>query len=67
MNRDQFEGKWKQFKGAVQQKWGQLTNDDLDMIEGRQEMLVGKIQERYGKTKEEAQREVDEWLDSVRV
>lgn len=67
MNWEQIAGKWKQFKGGVQQKWGELTNDDLDEIQGRREILIGKIQERYGKTKEEAQREVDDWLEGVRA
>lgn len=62
MNWNQIEGKWKQLKGTAQQKWGKLTNDDLDQIKGRRDALAGKIQELYGKTKEEAQREVDEWI-----
>jgi uncharacterized protein YjbJ (UPF0337 family) len=65
MNWDQIQGNWMQFKGKVRQKWGQLTDDDLDRIEGRQEELAGLIQERYGKTREEAQREIDEWSRGV--
>ena len=64
MNWDQVEGKWKQFTGSVQAKWGELTNDELDEIEGNRERLEGKIQERYGIEKEEAKRQVDEWLDA---
>ena len=45
MNSDQLEGKWKQIKGSVKEKWGKLTDDDLDVIAGKQEQLVGKIQE----------------------
>ncbi len=65
MNMDQLKGKWKQFTGSVQERWGELTNDEIDQINGEREQLVGKIQERYGKTKEEARDEVDEWLDSL--
>ncbi len=65
MNWDQFEGKWKELKGKAQQHWGELTNDDLDVIDGRREELEGRIQSRYGKTKEQAKREVEEWLDRV--
>lgn len=61
MNWDQIEGKWKQAKGAIKQKWGKLTDDDLDVINGKQDVLVGKIQERYGITKEEAQKQLDSW------
>jgi uncharacterized protein YjbJ (UPF0337 family) len=61
---DILEGKWKQLKGAVQQKWGELTNDDLDRIEGRYEELVGLVQERYGRSRAEAEQEVRDFLDS---
>ena len=61
MNSDQLQGKWQQVKGAVKEKWGKLTNDDLDMIAGRQEQLLGKIQERYGITKEEAAKQLRDW------
>ena len=62
MNWDRVEGNWKQFKGQVQQSWGRLTDDDLDQVEGKHTELVGKIQERYGIAKDEAERQVDEWL-----
>ena len=61
MNWDQIEGKWKQAKGAVKQQWGKLTDDDLDVINGKQDQLLGKIQERYGITREEAQKQLDSW------
>lgn len=62
MNSDQFEGKWKQLKGSVKQRWGKLTDDDVTALSGKKDELVGKIQERYGITKEQAQREADEWV-----
>lgn len=62
MNRDQMEGNWKQLKGKVRAKWGDLTDDDIASVEGRREQLVGRIQERYGNTKAEAEKAVDEWL-----
>ena len=61
MNTDQMAGKWKQMKGTVKAKWGKLTDDDLDVINGEKEKLVGRIQERYGIAKEEAQRQVDDF------
>lgn len=61
MNWDQMEGKWKQAKGSIKEKWGKLTDDDLDVIAGKKDQLVGKIQERYGITKEEAQKQVDSY------
>jgi uncharacterized protein YjbJ (UPF0337 family) len=61
MNSDQLQGKWKQMKGSVKEKWGKLTDDDLDIIAGQHDQLVGKIQERYGLTKEEAMKQVKDW------
>ena len=65
MNLDQIDGKWKQFKGKAQQKWGEITGDEWDQIEGRREELVGLVQERYGKAKEEAEKEVDDFMSSM--
>jgi len=61
MNSDQFEGKWKQLKGTVKQKWGKLTDDDLLTLTGKKDEFIGKLQERYGYSKEQALREADEW------
>ncbi|HKM26511.1 MAG TPA: CsbD family protein, partial [Thiopseudomonas sp.] len=54
MNSDIFAGKWKQLKGQVQARWGKLTDDDLDVVEGHSQYLAGKLQEHYGITKEKA-------------
>ena len=54
-----FEAKWNKLKGEVQNKWGKLTKDDVDVAKGDEKILVGKLQERYGMTEEEAQKEVD--------
>ncbi|MGH7500121.1 MAG: CsbD family protein [Longimicrobiales bacterium] len=58
MNESTFKGKWNEVKGKVKEQWGDLTNDDLDRIEGRRDQLVGAIQQRYGKARDEAEREV---------
>ena len=65
MNWDQVEGKWKQLKGSVKERWGKFTDDDLDVIAGRRETLIGKLQERYGMAREEAQKNADIWLKST--
>ena len=65
MNWDQLEGKWKQFTGSARERWGKLTDDDLDAIRGRKEILVGRLQERYGMAREQADREADEWSRQV--
>jgi len=65
MNWDQVEGNWKQFKGKAIQKWGELTNDDMDVVEGRREELAGRLQKRYGIAREEADRQIDTWLKTL--
>jgi uncharacterized protein YjbJ (UPF0337 family) len=45
----------------VKEKWGKLTDDDLDVISGKRDQLVGKVQERYGIAREEAEKEVSEF------
>ena len=66
MNWDQVEGNWKQFKGQVQQKWGKLTDDDLERAAGKRDQLIGRIQERYGIAQEVADRQVNDWLSRQR-
>ena len=66
MNWDQIEGQWKQMKGALRERWGKLTDDDLDVIAGNRDKFVGKVQERYGIAREEAQKKADEWAQSMR-
>ena len=65
MNNDQIEGKWKQFTGQAKAKWGELTDDEIAEAEGNQERLEGLIQERYGKSKEEARQEVNDFFDRI--
>jgi uncharacterized protein YjbJ (UPF0337 family) len=61
MNEDRIQGNWKQFKGKVQEQWGKLTDDDLDVIAGKREHLLGKIQERHGITKDEAEKQLSDF------
>jgi uncharacterized protein YjbJ (UPF0337 family) len=65
MNWDRVEGNWKQITGKVKEQWGNLTDDDLTVINGQQDQLVGRIQERYGIAKDEAERQVKEWADRM--
>lgn len=71
MGWDRVEGKWKQFRGRVLERWGELTEDDLDEINGRREQLLGKLQQRYGIIRERAEEQLAEFLgmleDSVEV
>ena len=61
MNSDWMKGNWKQFVGKAKEKWGQLTDDDWKVLEGKRYQLVGRIQERYGIARDEAERQVAEF------
>lgn len=64
MNWDRIEGNWKQLKGSALQQWGRITDDQLDVIAGKRDQLAGKIQEAYGVTKEEAEKQLNDWQNS---
>jgi uncharacterized protein YjbJ (UPF0337 family) len=66
MNWDQIEGRWKEMTGNVQQRWGKLTDDDLTQVKGNRRELAGKIQKNYGITKEEAEKQIDDWMAESR-
>ncbi|HEP8104257.1 TPA: CsbD family protein, partial [Pseudomonas aeruginosa] len=63
MNSDVIKGKWKQLTGKIKERWGDLTDDDLQAADGHAEYLVGKLQERYGWSKERAEQEVRDFSD----
>ena len=65
MNMEELKGKWKQVKGKAKEQWSELTEDDLNAMDGRRDQLIGKLQERYGKSLEEARKEVDAFLDKL--
>jgi uncharacterized protein YjbJ (UPF0337 family) len=58
MNTDQMKGNWKQLVGKAKEKWGKLTDNDWQVVEGKRDHFVGRIQERYGLAREEAERQV---------
>ena len=62
MNWDRVEGNWKQMSGTLKQKWGKLTDDDLTLVKGKRDAFLGKLQERYGIARDEAERQLDEYL-----
>lgn len=62
---DIVEGNWKQMKGRIKEKWGKLTDDDIDVIAGKKDQLVGRLQRAYGFGKQDAEREIDSWADTL--
>jgi uncharacterized protein YjbJ (UPF0337 family) len=61
MNKDMFEGNWKQLRGKVKEQWGKLTDDDLNVINGRREQLAGRLQERYGLARDAAEQQIKDF------
>jgi uncharacterized protein YjbJ (UPF0337 family) len=64
MNWNEVEGKWNQLKGTVREKFGKLTDDDIQVIAGKKDQFLGKLQERYGIARAQAEKELDTWLHS---
>jgi uncharacterized protein YjbJ (UPF0337 family) len=62
MNENILEGKWKQLRGEIRQRWGELTDDEVDQIAGKRDKLAGILQERYGYTQLEAEQQIDDFL-----
>ena len=58
LNKDQWQGKWRQVRGTIKKEWGKLTDDDFDQVQGDYDRLIGKIQERYGTQREEIERRI---------
>ncbi|WP_166261940.1 CsbD family protein [Marinobacter salicampi] len=67
MNKDIIEGNWKELKGKVKVQWGKLTDDRLDVMDGKRDQLSGEIQQAYGITKDEAEKQLKAFEDSNRV
>jgi uncharacterized protein YjbJ (UPF0337 family) len=64
MNQDVLKGNWAQLKGKIRQQWGKLTADDVERIKGDRDILIGRLQEHYGRTREEAESDLERWLEA---
>ena len=65
MNWEIVEGKWEQLKGSIKSHWGKLTDDDILALNGKRHRLAGKVQERYGVLKDEAEEQIDAWMEKI--
>ncbi len=64
MESNQLKGSWAIVKGKIKEKWAELTDDDINEIDGKKDQLIGKIQQKYGQTKEQVQQMVEEFDQS---
>lgn len=60
MNKTTLKGNWNITKGKLKQKYANLTDDDLQYVEGKEDELYGRIQKRTGETREQIERFMDE-------
>ena len=65
MDWNRLEGNWKQLRGRIKQQWGKLTDDDLDVIAGKKDEFLGRLQTSYGISREEAERQVNDWSRDI--
>ena len=61
MNWQQIQGKWQEYKGHAKQRWGNLTDNDLTVIDGKRDVLAGKLLASFGNSKERVEKEIAEW------
>jgi uncharacterized protein YjbJ (UPF0337 family) len=66
MNKDIFEGKWKEMRGQIREWWGELTDDDLEKANGNAEQIFGLLQQKYGYTREKAEAEFNRRIEDVK-
>jgi uncharacterized protein YjbJ (UPF0337 family) len=66
MNWQQVEGQWKELGAQIKSRWAKLTDDDLMSANAKKDLLVARIQQRYGILKDEAERQVDDWIARVK-
>ena len=66
MNKDIFEGKWKEMRGQVKELWGKITDDELEQSEGNAEQIIGLLQQKYGYTREHAEKEFSERIEGIK-
>ena len=67
MSWDRISGNWTQWKGRVRERWGRLTQDQVDVIAGRRDQLAGRIQEAYALSTEETERQLRNWERNLAV
>jgi uncharacterized protein YjbJ (UPF0337 family) len=58
---DRLKANWTQARAHLRVQWGKLTDDQLDVIEGRRELLIAQLQQAYGISADEAEGQVAAW------
>lgn len=64
MDKLELKGNWNELKGKLKQKYGELTDNDLRYVEGKEDELLGNLQKKLGKSRKELTSEMKKWMDS---
>jgi uncharacterized protein YjbJ (UPF0337 family) len=64
MNPEILRGRWNELKGDIRTRWGKLTDDDVMQVQGQAEKLIGMLQQRYGYKREQAEKEINDFLNT---
>lgn len=66
MNWNVIEGKWKELAGAIRERWGDITDDEVSQLGGRLEHLEGLVQQKYGLSQQDAASQIDDWASKMK-
>ncbi len=66
INANVLEGKWTELRGKIKERWGKITDSDLDRINGKREQLAGLLQQKYGYAKDKSEAEIDQFIASIK-
>lgn len=62
MNKDIFKGKWNEIKGKAKQRWAELSEEEIEKVQGKYEELAGLLQKKYGYEKDRAEKAIEEFM-----
>jgi uncharacterized protein YjbJ (UPF0337 family) len=65
MNWESIKADWERYSGHMQDRWGRLTDEDLNLAQAGRNALVGCVQSRYSIDRTLAERHVDHWITSL--
>jgi uncharacterized protein YjbJ (UPF0337 family) len=67
MSEDMMQDKLKELRDVVKQRWGALTDKDLDTIDMKLNQLPGLLQARYGYTVEQTEKEIALFFSDMKL
>ncbi len=56
---------WGVYQEDARRSWPELTDEDVQQVQGNRTELIAKVREHYGWTQEQATLEADRWADRL--